>query len=90
MSYALFIAHTLYKLLSLVGGFLFLRNAIPLHQVLIHGFVTGAAVTTVLWYYLLFVKYPVAYTATFQMTKICKHHIMRESRKLYSRNITRI
>ena len=68
MSYALFIAHTLYTLFRLVGGFLFLQNAIPLHQVLIHGYVTGAAVITVLWYYLLFIKYPDVYTATMQIT----------------------
>ena len=66
MYYALFIGHGLLKILRLVGG-LFFRNGIPLHQVLIHGAVAGAAVMMVLWYYLLFVKYPDVYTATLKM-----------------------
>ena len=58
MFYGLFIAHVVYKIVSLVYGFLFLRNLIPLHQVMIHLAVTAPAAMVVFWYYTIFIQYP--------------------------------
>ena len=60
-SYALFIAHALYKIGRLLSGFLVLKNIIPLHQVIIHLTVASCAIMNVYWYFLLLVKYPDLY-----------------------------
>ena len=43
VSYAIFLAHTLYKVLSLVYA-LFFSQGILLHQIMVHGVVAAAAV----------------------------------------------
>ena len=65
-SYALFIAHTLYKILRLVSGFLFFRNAEGLHQLIIHLAVVACGAMIVYWYYVLFIKYPDVYLRIMQ------------------------
>ena len=55
-SYALFIAHTSYKVTTLLYTLIFCPHA-PLHQMLIHGHVVGAAVMLVYWYYLLYIEH---------------------------------
>ena len=68
ISYALFIVHTLYKVLRLIGGFPFLQNTTPLHHAIIHFAVATATPIFVGWYYLLFIKYPDAYLLIMNMS----------------------
>ena len=66
-SYALYLAHSLYKVLSLVYTLLFLRG-VPLHQMIIHGVMASAAVNYGLWYFILYVKYVDENAAVLRMT----------------------
>ena len=65
--YALFVAHSLFKILNLLYTLLFLRG-IPLHQLIIQGVLASAAAAIVLWYYILYVKYADENAALVRMT----------------------
>ena len=56
LSYALFIAHALYKMFRLAHTILFLRD-VPLHQVIIHAVLAVAGIMYIFWYYWLHYKY---------------------------------
>ena len=55
LSYALFFAHTLYKILSLVYA-LFFSHGIFLHHIMIHGAMAATAVMVSYNYYALYIK----------------------------------
>ena len=57
VSLGIFIAHTLYKIGSLVHAFLFLQGT-PLHQMLIHITLAGGSAMVLFWYYVLYINSP--------------------------------
>ena len=56
LSYAMFLAHTLYKVLSLVYA-LFFPHGIFLHHIMIHGAMAATAVMVSYNYYALYIKH---------------------------------
>ena len=56
-SYVLFLAHTLYKVTSLIHTLAFGRSDVPLHQLMIHSHVVSGATMVAYWYYLLYIRH---------------------------------
>ena len=53
----LFVVHAVYKNVSLFTAF-FYPCEVPLHQIIVHGDVAGAAAMLAFWYYVSYVKHP--------------------------------
>ena len=56
-SYALFVAHVLYKTFRLLHTLCFSMGDTPLRQIMLHFDVVSATVMVVYWYYLMYIKY---------------------------------
>ena len=67
-SFVLLCAHTLFKLVRLVSGFLFLRKTVPLYQEVVHLVLCAGSVMLVFWYYIIFMKYPKVFAKTVKIT----------------------
>ena len=83
--YAFYVAHALYKTLSLLCILLFVRG-IPLHQMIIHGVLAGGTAVFGFWYYILYVKYPDVNAALIRMT-LTGTITGGSTRKLFHRNV---
>ena len=68
LSYALFVAHTLFILARLLHVALFLPGIVPLHEKVLHIDVAGAAVLVTYWYYVLHIKHGSISAAVTTMT----------------------
>ena len=67
-SYALFVAHVLYKILRLLHTLCFSQGDNPLHQIMLHFDVVCGTVLVVYSYYSLYIKYADINPAIVEMT----------------------
>ena len=67
-SYALFVAHVLYKISRLLHTLCFSTGDNPLHQIMLHFDVVSGTVMVVYWYYSLYIKYADINPAIVEMT----------------------
>ena len=67
VSYALYIAHVLYKIFRLINIFLFLRGT-PLHQIIIHAVLAVSGIMFAFWHHWLYYKHVDVNAAYMTMT----------------------